>query len=489
MSTAKPEIDFLVKRCDRIAKTAGVLTTIIGFAIIANWFFNSELAKVSLLTTPMLPDKGVLFVFLGLTLALQFKARTSHRVMWTLIFLMVLVFLIALLMLLEQTFNYSLGVEQTLFHRDNGANPTFFSSLSPLIPINFLLASCLILMLKNPRNRAMGFKYFFVILIFTTSSMSLLELIYHVDIRFTLPYLTGMPLLVSLAFIALSIGIFFSYPEYGITRIFLLNCKGSQLSWRLVPIALLMPPVVGVSTLEGQRLGLYDFGYPLVLICIVFMITFSALILWVAQYLQKIEAEHNSLSAELAYLKNGNFHQNKKIFEIISTHDNLTGLVNRTYFHKLLEHAVNRARRSNKLVGLIYINIDKFKNINDRYHLKTGDQILIETGNRFQDLLREVDIIARLGEDEYTILLEDLLDIQSISIIVGRLTNILIAPFTIKDQQITITVSMGISIYPKDGKDARALMSNANVAMTRVKEAGGNDFQFFSKEDQLFAKA
>ncbi len=163
-------------------------------------------------------------------------------------------------------------------------------------------------------------------------------------------------------------------------------------------------------------------------------------------------------------------------------HDLLTGLPNRMLFHHRLPLAIAHARRAGEQLAVMFLDLDRFKGINDSLGHDVGDQLLIEATKRLQECLREEDILARWGGDEFTLCLPSLQSSQDVIQICQRLLAALRQPFAIADQTLEISGSIGIAIYPQDGTDLQTLLRNADTALYRVKESGRNHYQFFRPE-------
>jgi diguanylate cyclase (GGDEF)-like protein len=166
----------------------------------------------------------------------------------------------------------------------------------------------------------------------------------------------------------------------------------------------------------------------------------------------------------------------------LAHHDALTGLPNRILFEDRLQEALHRARRHGRIVGLLFIDLDRFKDINDSLGHGAGDQLLKAVTARLKHSLRESDTVARLGGDEFTVLLDELGTTQSAGDVAAKLRSTLAAPFMLGEHQVTVTASIGISCFPQDGPDPLALLKNADAAMYRAKDQGRDGFQFFSSQ-------
>ncbi|MGH8732645.1 MAG: diguanylate cyclase domain-containing protein, partial [Burkholderiales bacterium] len=160
--------------------------------------------------------------------------------------------------------------------------------------------------------------------------------------------------------------------------------------------------------------------------------------------------------------------------------DPLTGLANRTSLMPALDQAVQRARRKNAKLAVVFLDLDGFKEINDRYGHDAGDALLIELAGRLRDNLRASDLIARLGGDEFLVVLEEVQDIEPVEIVAKKLLVETVRPYTLPGAQASVTASIGISIFPDDAADATALMKHSDIAMYAAKQAGKNTCRFYS---------
>ncbi|MCP8898700.1 EAL and GGDEF domain-containing protein [Gilvimarinus xylanilyticus] len=164
----------------------------------------------------------------------------------------------------------------------------------------------------------------------------------------------------------------------------------------------------------------------------------------------------------------------------LATHDSLTELPNRFMFHEILDVALKSAQRHNRALAVLFIDLDRFKNINDTLGHDAGDQLLQVIGQRFTQTLRASDVVARLGGDEFVVLLQDIHTEQDARIAAQKLIAAAVNPVIIRDQECRVTASVGICMYPADADDGESLMKNADIAMYLAKEEGKNTYQFYS---------
>jgi diguanylate cyclase (GGDEF)-like protein/PAS domain S-box-containing protein len=162
--------------------------------------------------------------------------------------------------------------------------------------------------------------------------------------------------------------------------------------------------------------------------------------------------------------------------------DGLTGLPNRTMFNERLNHALTHARRNERSLAVLFIDLDRFKNINDTLGHDAGDHVLREIARRLRGCLRESDTVGRLGGDEFVVQVEEPPRPLNAAVVAQKLLDATSMPFVVQGQEFHITASIGISTYPDDGADLQTLMKNADIAMYRAKEHGKNNFQFYSAQ-------
>lgn len=163
-------------------------------------------------------------------------------------------------------------------------------------------------------------------------------------------------------------------------------------------------------------------------------------------------------------------------------HDALTKLPNRTLFMDRLRQAMARARWHKRLIAVMFLDIDRFKNINDSLGHIVGDQLLIQLTQRLSSGVRAGDTIARFGGDEFAVLLDDIASEKDISQLAKKILDTMVPAFVLQGHEFYITASIGVSIFPNDGEDPETLLRNADVAMYRAKDLGRNNYQFYSNE-------
>jgi diguanylate cyclase (GGDEF)-like protein/PAS domain S-box-containing protein len=166
----------------------------------------------------------------------------------------------------------------------------------------------------------------------------------------------------------------------------------------------------------------------------------------------------------------------------MANHDALTGLPNRALLQDRLAHAIAQAQRSGRQVGVMFIDLDRFKHVNDSLGHEAGDQLIVEIARRLSRALRESDTVARQGGDEFVVVLPDLATSDDAALVAGKLLDGLFQPMVLSGQEVFPTGSIGIAMYPRDGVDAAALLKAADSAMYRAKGGGGQRYRFYAAD-------
>lgn len=169
----------------------------------------------------------------------------------------------------------------------------------------------------------------------------------------------------------------------------------------------------------------------------------------------------------------------------MATHDPLTNLPNRSLFYDRLNHALHLAKRQEKRVAVLFLDLDDFKSVNDSFGHAKGDQLLHLVADRLNRSLRESDSVGRLGGDEFAFVFENILKTEDAAEAAVRLLTALSVPFSIDEHEFSITASIGISLSPDDGEGAEDLVKYADEAMYRSKELGRNTYQFYFDDYDL----
>lgn len=165
----------------------------------------------------------------------------------------------------------------------------------------------------------------------------------------------------------------------------------------------------------------------------------------------------------------------------LAQHDTLTDLPNRLLYLDRLRHALERARRDQQRLAVLFLDLDRFKHINDSLGHAVGDRLLVEVALRLRSAVRSEDTVARMGGDEFILLIEDLRQEADAAQLAQKLLQVMAAPFHLEGHEFFVTSSIGISLYPRDGADAETLVRNADAAMYRAKAQGRNAYAFYTE--------
>jgi diguanylate cyclase (GGDEF)-like protein len=197
--------------------------------------------------------------------------------------------------------------------------------------------------------------------------------------------------------------------------------------------------------------------------------------------LQEISISVNAL-ATAVHDREASLQRSHNEQEYLSNHDSLTDLPNRRLFSQRLEHALDLARCNQSELAVFFLDLDQFKLINDTLGHEVGDQLLVLIGERLRKRLRATDTLARIGGDEFNLLVEGVSDLAGIALIAKEYIALFREPFVLGEHEISTTVSIGIAMFPKDGTDSVTLLKHADLAVYKSKDGGRDGFSFFSED-------
>lgn len=275
-----------------------------------------------------------------------------------------------------------------------------------------------------------------------------------------------------------------SLEEFSITHVTRLSdafCYLARARFDAVLLDLSLPDGYGLSTVRQMHAA-----NPTIAIIVLSGLNDQTLALQAVQngaqdYLVKGEGPSEILARSIRYAIERKRAEQRLTY--LAQYDQLTGLVNRTLFRDRLIQAMARSKRLQQPLGLMLLDLDQFKPVNDTLGHNVGDQLLKAVAERLQECVREVDTVARMGGDEFTIILEGLMCEEDITLVAQRITKSLAEPFQLGEHHASIGVSIGITVYPTDDHDVDELLKHADAAMYRAKQQGGSSFQFHIPND------
>lgn len=176
--------------------------------------------------------------------------------------------------------------------------------------------------------------------------------------------------------------------------------------------------------------------------------------------------------------------QTEEQLEKLAYYDPLTDLPNRMSFHEQLGKDITLAKRGGKKLALFFLDLDRFKNVNDTLGHNAGDELLVKVGQRLKSTVRQSDTVSRLGGDEFTVILGGVEDASQVGGLAQKVVDAIAEPFDLFGNEVHIGTSVGVSVFPDDSSDKNVLIKNADLAMYQAKESGRNNFHFYSREMQ-----
>jgi two-component system, cell cycle response regulator len=183
---------------------------------------------------------------------------------------------------------------------------------------------------------------------------------------------------------------------------------------------------------------------------------------------------HNLLEVRLLHQKARNY---AKTQEFMALHDPLTGLANRRLLSERVSHAIIHARRNNGIMAIVYLDLDGFKEINNTLGHDSGDLLLKLVAARLVAAVRQEDTVARLGGDEFVIAMPYINSLDGAALAAEKIIGALSQPYNIQENNVTVTASAGIGLYPANGEDVKTLLKNADIALLDAKHASKNTFR------------
>jgi len=363
------------------------------------------------------------------------------------------VILIGLLTVIQYGFDFNVGIDQFFFKEDANAVNTYAPGrMAPSTAVSFiLLGFAALLLTKRVYYPAQSFS----LIAFLVAFLGLLGYLYDITSFYGIGSYTGMALHTSVAFILLSFSILFACPDRGLIAIATSELAGGIMIRRLSAAVIGIPPILCWLILLGKRSHLYESDVGMALFCVLNIVFLATVIWWNARTLGAVDYQ--------------------------ALHDLLTGLPNRILFNERLLISLANARSNREKLAVMFLDLDRFKKINDTLGHEVGDRLLKAVALRLTDCIRDTDILARWGGDEFTLLLPKISSAECSAETAQRILDALKPPFLLGNDYLHITSSIGIALYPDDGEDAETLIKNADAALYSAKAKGRNNYQFYTR--------
>ncbi|WP_151633880.1 putative bifunctional diguanylate cyclase/phosphodiesterase [Noviherbaspirillum aerium] len=282
----------------------------------------------------------------------------------------------------------------------------------------------------------------------------------------------GLAIPTIICFILLNIGVLLSQAQQGFMFYFTNRSYAGLAARRLLPTAILAPVLLNWLVLFGHEAEMIDIRTALAIETIIIALVLTIVVGWCARSLLAFE--------RLVSIKQSEKVQALEKAARLAHYDALTGLPNRVLLNERLGEAIKAAGRKAGSVSLLFIDLDRFKPINDTHGHQAGDNVLIQIGQRLREVVRETDTVARLGGDEFVVLLAETRATDDAGLIAGKLITAIEQPYKVGEEEMYLSASIGISVFPKDGMEPQTLMEHADAAMYYAKSLGKRNYQFYA---------
>jgi diguanylate cyclase (GGDEF)-like protein len=458
-----------------IPRAASIIAILTGCLTLAGWGFHIGIIR-SLLpgSAPMAPATALAFIVLAGSLWIS-AARPTGRRRHVARAGGAAVALIGLLQLLE-LFGWPTGVDRLLVPDVADVVAAGPNRMAASAALNFLLLGGALLLLDRETGRGHYVSQLLVVAAVLGSLLPVLGYLYDIESLYGLGTPIPMALPTAMIFLALAFGFLFASPERGLASLIRDDGVAGVTARRLLPAAIIIPASLGWLTLKAARLGLPGVDLDVMLLVVATTLVFTVLVWWNARLLRQIESqldEARDLAIESAQ------------------HDFLTNLPNRLLLNDRLTHAIALARRHSRRLAVLFLDLDRFKQVNDSLGHPIGDALLQSIAQRLVTCVRSSDTVGRQGGDEFVVLLTEINQAEDVAGRAQRIIAALTEPHVVAQHRLRVTVTIGISMYPDDGSDAQGLIERADTAMYRAKGSGKNDYQFFERgmDSAIRAKA
>ncbi len=447
-----------------IPQIASVLVIITSILVLVGWAFDMEILKTLIpFGATIKVNCAIGFAFLAIALLILQQEHRRPILRKIAQGLACAGAMIGLISIIEYTFGIQGGIDNLLI-------PELPGALGTSEPGRMAVQSAVALVLLGwglmllARERAFGAIHFGAIMTGFIGLVGFTGYVYKVPLFYTFANSTQMSLITTLILMLLSLGLLFARPNRGFATIITSDSAGGNMARHLLPAAVFIPLFLGLLRIMNQKTGWYDAGLELSLQGILSISLLTAVIWENAKKLHQIDYRRKTAEETMR-------HQ--------ALHDPLTGLPNRKAIRERFGPLKSEALKNGTSVAFIFIDLDRFKNINDTLGHYVGDEILKEVSARFSSVLRSDDMICRLGGDEFLVVAPGVHKIEEVKHIAEKVLNALSGSLVIQGQTLHVGTSMGIAMFPQDGTDIHTLLQHSDTALYRAKEGGRNRYQFY----------
>lgn len=447
-----------------IPQVASILVISAAITVLVGWGLNVEIMKTLVpFGTSIKINCAIGFAFVGIALLILQEPNPRPKLRKLAEGLAIGALLIGLMTIIEYIAGIPSGIDNLLLAEDLG-------QLGTQSPGRMAVQSAVALVLLGwgllllARERAFGMVHFAAIMTGFLGLIAFTGYVYQSPLFYTFADTTQMPLPTAVLLMFMGIGLLFARPERGFAAIITSDSAGGNMARHLLPAAVLIPLFLGSLRIISQKSGWYDPALELSLQGILSISLLAAVIWENARKLHQIDYHRKTAEETMR-------HQ--------ALHDPLTGLPNRKAIRERFGHLKSEALKNHTTVAFIFIDLDRFKNINDTLGHYIGDEILKEVGARFSSVLRTNDMICRLGGDEFLVVAPDIHKTEEVKHIAEKILHALNGPLVIQGQTLHVGTSMGIALFPQDGTDIHTLLQHSDTALYRAKESGRNRYQFY----------
>ncbi|MFH7243917.1 MAG: putative bifunctional diguanylate cyclase/phosphodiesterase [Spirulina sp.] len=452
----------MVLALKQLSRRLGLVVLLIGVTVLVGWALAIPwLQRVWPSLPTMKPNTALGFLLAGTALWLDIDTppggqRRFHRPFLVLA-LALICFGLGTVTFVESIFRWDWGLgEWPFFITPDQFDPAVRGRLAPNTALNFMFFGGAMGLFHRQRYawaQGCGLAMFYIALV------GFLGYLYSVELLYGVGSVSAMALHTSLTFLLLACGLLARHPHQGIISILTADHAGGSLVRRVVLAVGIVPILLCGLILFGHRQGWYSNDFGIVLLGVSVMLLLSLLTWWSGLVLGQTD--------------------------YYASFDTLTGLPNRRRFEQQLSQWMMDCRQHRRLLCILFLDIDRFKYINDVLGHDLGDELLVAMGQRLQQATPSHGLLARWGGDEFIVLIPKIQSLEDGVTLAEQILATLIHPFQVQNNHLNISTSMGIAIFPEDGEDLRALLQKADLALYEAKQLGRNTYQVYS---QTFAE-